>query len=233
MSRSSSLGRVLGPSLRAAVRHWPAMLAIQLGAVALVVAYYQSESVRRVAAEIIAFKVAGGWPMAFAAGFAACGVVPEVAKQLTGRSVADFRAHMGLAIFTGCVYGLESILVDGLYWLLALWFGEAVDLRTLVLKVLADMLIFAPIISIPTCMALFEWRRRRYRLRETWVALGDRFYRDRVLPALAPCWIYWTPILFCIYALPTNLQLPVSLLALAAWSIVLVFIATETHAPPP
>jgi hypothetical protein len=54
---------------------------------------------------------------------------------------------------------------------------------------------------------------------------GASAYRDRVFPALIPCWVFWIPVLFCVYAFPPNLQLPFAFLAEAAWSMIVVFVS--------
>lgn len=209
--------------------HWAPFLLIQSGAFALVIAYYQSESVRRLSEHPATWREQGGIVFAFMAGFVAGGIIAELAKIVTGR-VRRFDADWlrGL-LFTSFVYGCVGILVDVLYQAQASWFGHGTDWQTLTLKTAVDMLLFSTIISIPFATAMFSWFSHRFSLRELMRDLSNRYYVRKVVPGLIPCWAFWTPVLVCTYALPLKLQLPFAILAEAAWSVIFVFIAKGQH----
>lgn len=209
--------------------HWPPFLIIQIAAAALAFAYYGSPALQSFAAGVMAWKVAGGLPFAFATGVTAGGVVPEIAKTLTGRLRVFDRAWLSKTAFTGMVYGIVATEVDVFYRVQAVLFGDGRDPLTLAVKTAADMLLFSPFLCVPTAVLLFRWRRRGYSFRHGLRAFSWGFYRERVLPAMVPCWVFWIPILLCVYAMPTNLQFVFSQLAEAAWSILFVFIATGEH----
>jgi len=80
-------------------------------------------------------------------------------------------------------------------------------------------------------VALFLWRRRGYSIAATLPALRGGFYRARVLPLLIPNWCFWIPAVSVIYALPMALQFVLFVLVLAAWSLIMVFIADGHDAP--
>ena len=52
-------------------------------------------------------------------------------------------------------------------------------------------------------------------------------YRDRALPLMIPDYLYWIPIIFLLYGLPLNLQIPYFLLAFSGWSLAFVFIGSH------
>lgn len=209
--------------------HWPPFLLIQVAAAALAFAYYGSPGLQAVAAHIMRWKEAGGLPFAFAVGVMAGGVVPEIAKTLTGRLRSFDRAWLSKAAFTGMVYGIVATEVDVFYRGQAVLFGDGRDPLTLAIKTAVDMFLFSPLLCVPTAVLLFRWRKRGYSFRNGGRAFSWRFYRARVLPAMVPCWAFWIPILLCVYAMPTNLQFVFAQMAEAAWSILFVFIATGEH----
>jgi len=166
-------------------------------------------------------------PFAFAAGFIAGGVVPEIAKAATRRLRKIDRKWLNQTLFNGLVYGIVAVQVDLFYQLQNFLFGGGRNVATLIIETAVDMFIFAPLLSIPTAVAMFEWRSRR------WAGVGRLFrwegYVAKVVPALIPAWAFWIPMLFCVYAMPPDLQFCLAILAEAAWSILFVFIATEAH----
>ncbi len=218
------------PGLLALRQMTAPLVAVQAVAALTVIAYYQVPAVQQFSANLARIKLAGGIPFAFAAGAVAGGVLPEIAKILAGKLRKLDRGWLADAATNAIVYGIIGILVDGLYTGQARVFGSGVDLATLVKKNLADMLVFSPIIGIPIPLGLYELRSR---LAPRWA--GDRvkswseFYRDKYAPSLVMSWGFWIPILFCVYALPPNLQFVFAMFAEAAWSLLFVFVATGKH----
>lgn len=221
------LSDAVAPGVRALRAQWAPILVVQVLAIALVFAYYRSEAMQSVAHTLSVWKKEGGLVAAFVAGYFAGGCLPEVAKALAGRLRKLDRAWLGKAAFTGFVYGIIGIEVDVFYRLQAVIFGDGTDLGTLAIKTGVDMALFATLIAIPTTVFLFDWRRAGFSLRALSRELRAVWYRDRVLPALIPNWAFWTPVLFCVYAMPTDLQFVFAVVMEAAWSLVFVFIATE------
>ena len=212
------------PGVSAVRGSWRPFLFIQAAAVALVVWYYRSPGFRESAEALAAFKAAGGEWFAFAAGAIAGGLVPEVAKAVTG-SIARFDSTWALeTAHNAAVFGTVGVLVDFFYKLQGFLFGMGVDPHTLFVKTLFDMGAFAPLFCVPFEVAVLEWGHSRYRMAVLFQNFGMTAYRDRVLPAMIPCWAFWIPVLFCVYALPLNLQFPFAIMAEAAWSIIVVFV---------
>ncbi len=218
-----SLAEALRPGIAAVRAHWRPLAVIQLAALVVLIVYYQSPGFRDAAHVLGELKTRVGWPFAFVAGFLAGGVLPEIAQLIAGKP-----SPIKEALFNGMAYGSLGILIDGFYQLQTRWFGSSNDLGTLALKNFVDMGLAAPLVFIPYLIFVFELRKggiNRARMVLTWSG-----YRDKVLPALLPNWAFWIPVLFCVYAMPPDLQFSLSTLAEAAWSIVFVFIATREHA---
>ena len=224
-----SFREAIKPGIAAVRGHWPALVLIQVGAVALVLSYYRFPALRAVAQQEGNLKLRYGVWFAFAIGMLAGGVVPELAKLFTGGLRRFDRTWAAESTYNALVYGVIGAQVDLFYRFQAFTFGPQHNVMTLIVKTAVDMGVFAPVISIPTATLLYAWRRPGAMFRG-----GFReFYMRQIMPGLIPCWFFWTPVLFCTYAMPDNLQLCFSMLAEAAWSIVFVFIAKQDHAPPP
>ncbi|MBX3096756.1 MAG: hypothetical protein KF812_07835 [Fimbriimonadaceae bacterium] len=220
------------PSIRAVRGALAPMLLIQTAAATLIFAYFNNDSVRTVAAQIGAFKVQSGLLGAFVAGLIGGGIVPEIARVFTGKTKrldAENLIRIGSTAFT---YGVVGIQVDLLYNYQAVWFGQGNDAVTLLQKTAVDMLLFSPLLSIPTATYLLGWWQSSFSRRYWAKALTWKFFRDECLGAMPLCWSYWIPILLLTYALPLPLQFPFAILAESAWSIVFVLLVVDRGAAP-
>ena len=199
------------------------MLVIQIAAVVLLVTYYRSSDLRAGAETLAQFKVRYGLVFSFLAGFAAGGIIPEIAKLCAGVLPKNLASWLGDSGFNGFAYGCIGVIIDLFYRAQTQWFGSSNDLGTLMTKTAVDMIFFAPLIIMPFMLSVFEWHKFGWSsVRKVFTV---RALKEKFLPALLPNWAFWIPVLFCVYAMPTNLQFCFSTLAEAAWSIVFVFIA--------
>ncbi|HTA19401.1 MAG TPA: hypothetical protein VK989_08920 [Polyangia bacterium] len=217
---------------KAAIRRFlRPFLLIQLVAAALVVAYHVDARVRAVCAALAAWKAAGGLPLAAATAAFAGGVLPEVAKLAAqrGRAPAGLRGRGGEIAFNMSFFALNGVLVDRLYVVEAALFGTDARVATVAAKVAFDQFVFTPP-WLALVTALYLWRRHGFSTSATLRALrGEgfpRFVRGRIVPLLLPDWFFWIPMVTVIYAFPVPLQFLLFILALAAWSLILVMIAS-------
>ena len=207
--------------------HRPFIL-IQLAAVALVVAYHLDARVRDVCAALAAWKTAGGLPLAAATASFAGGILPELAKLATQRG-ASVRGRGGEIAFNVVFFAFNGVVVDSLYRGEAALFGTGADVATVAFKVAFDQLVFTPP-WLCLITALYLWRRMGFSWARTRAALGVGFFRRRVLPLMLPDWFFWIPMVSVIYAFPLPLQFLLFVFALAAWSLILVVIASGDEA---
>ncbi len=224
-----TIQEAVAPGISAVKANWAPFLAIQAASVAIVLIYYRFTPLQDALASLSEWKVAGGLAFAAIGGAVAGGLIPEVAKLATGRLRNLGRKWQADTAFNAFVYAVVGVEVDLFYQAQARWFGNGVDFSTLATKVLVDMSFFATVVSIPTAVLLFDWRKLG--ARELRTRLTSTYYRDKIVPSLVPCWAFWFPVCFSVYAMPVNLQYCLSILAEAAWSILFVFIATQSEAP--
>jgi hypothetical protein len=220
---TSSAG-VLDAGQAALRRFWRPFALIQLVAVALVAAYHTSAAVRDVCAALAAWKTAGGLPLAAATAAFAGGVLPELAKLVAQRGRGVLRGRAGEIAFNVAFFAFNGVVVDGLYRFEATLFGAGTGGATVAAKVAFDQFVFTPP-WLCLITALYLLRARGFSWARTRPAFSRGFVRARVLPLLLPDWLFWIPMVSVIYAFPVPLQFLLFILALAAWSLILVVIA--------
>lgn len=196
----------------------------------LVAAYYNVPAVVEGAKKLQEVKASMGLGFAALAGFVAGGILPELAKLLTG-TVAKGESVVGEAFFRGLVWVGLAIMVDLFYVLQAYWFGTGTDFPTLVKKTAVDMLVFAPTLFVPYTVGMFVWRREGYKPASYFKVYTPKGWREEVFPTYVPNICFWSVVLFAVYALPTDLQYPMSALATACWSILFTFLQNKKAIP--
>jgi hypothetical protein len=222
----------LAAGVRALRRFWRPFVLIQVAAVALATAYHFVGAVRDACAALARWKVAGGLPFAAAASAVAGGLLPELAKRLTGVGLQGDGAAAGAPVRRDAIpfrvgfFAAAGIVVDLLYRSEARLFGDGGDLATVAAKTAFDQFVFTPLWSV-VILAVFLWHQRGYAAAAMWSDLRRGFLRRRLLPLLLPNWFFWIPMLSIIYAFPLPLQFVLFVLVLAAWSLIMVFIAGE------
>jgi hypothetical protein len=205
-------------------RFWRPFLLIQSGAALLAIAYRVSLPFREACALAAAWKTAGGLLLSAAISALAGGLLPEIAKLAADRGRSTLRGRGGEVLFNTAFFAFDGVVIDLLYRGEARLFGGTAQLSTVVEKVAFDQFVFSPLWSI-LIVLLFLWRQRGYSLAATLPAIGPGFYQSRVLPLIVPNWLFWIPMVSIIYALPVALQFLLFVPALAAWSLIMVFIA--------
>jgi hypothetical protein len=205
-------------------RFWRSFVLIQASAALVAIAYWASGPFRAAAAQAAAWKTSGGLLAAAALTAVAGGILPEVAKLVADRGKSSLRGRGGEIAFNMAFFALDGLVIDPLYRGEAVLFGRDTLIHTVVEKVAFDQFVFTPLWSTAIVL-LFLWRQRGYSLAATRPALRRGFYRTRVLPLLVPNWLFWIPMVSIIYALPVPLQFLLFVPALAAWSLIMVFIA--------
>jgi hypothetical protein len=210
-------------------RFWRPFLLIQAAALALALGYRFSAPFRDACAIAAGWKQAGGLWFSMGTTALAGGVLPEVAKLLADRSRTRWRGRGGAIAFNIFFFGLDGLVVDRLYHLEARLFGAQAALRTVVSKTAFDQFVFTPPWTV-LIVLLFLLPQRQFKVGATLGALAQSFLWRRVLSILIPNWLFWIPMVSIIYALPVPLQFLLFIPVLGAWSLIVIFIATERDA---
>lgn len=189
----------------------------------LVIAYYNVPGAAEAGRGLQSLKAQMGLAFAAIAGFLCGGVLPELAKVATG-NLDKGEDPVREAMFRGLVWVGLAVMVDIFYVYQALWFGTGRDVETLLKKTAVDMLIFAPTVFVPYTVGAFVLRREHWRPAAFFSSWTPKGWRREVLPTYVPNFCFWVVVLLAVYALPTDLQYPMSALATTCWSILFTFL---------
>jgi hypothetical protein len=216
----------LTAGLRALQRFWRPFLLIQSAALALGLAYRFSAPVRAACATLMLWKTSGGLPFVMITGALAGGILPELAKALVDRKAERQAGRWREVLFNTAFFAINGAVIDGLYRGEARIFGDDARVTTVVAKTAFDQFVFTPLWS-SVIAGLFLFRGRGFSWAATRPALRASFFPFRVLPLLLPNFCFWIPIVSVVYALPSPLQFLMFAFALAAWSLIMVFITGQ------
>ncbi len=224
--RKASIARLLQPGAHALRANWRAFVLIQAFAVAVTILYYQWSSFAWAAGQLAAWKDAtGGWLFAAVSTVLAGYGLPWIARRITRTpNLEPGRANL---FFQLGFFSMVGLIVEGLYRFQSFLFGSDLNFATLAQKTIFDLGVFTPFFMSPLTLTLFAWKAANFQWRPVWEAWSARFYMDRVVPLLIPNWAFWFPVLFCVYALPLDLQFCLFLLCFSAWSLLLVSISSQ------
>jgi uncharacterized membrane-anchored protein len=81
--------------------------------------------------------------------------------------------------------------------------------------------VWTPIFFAPVGAVVYFWIGRDFSFERFRKDMPDRFYHGLVLPNLLVNWVLWIPVTFAIHAFPTPLQIQLSGLAAALFSLML------------
>jgi hypothetical protein len=222
-----SLRLMAAPGLAAVRKFWRPFLLLQAAALGLVVAYYGNAQVRTVCGHLSDFKQQAGLIFSAIATALAGALMPELAKALVMGDRKLTRQRVADVCFALVIFGINGVMVDLQYRAFGVVLGQDNHPLTIVEKVLADQFVTTPLYSMPYWVFVFALRANGFDLIRTVRDISLRWYLVRGMPILIPAWCYWLPMTSMIYALPGPLQFCLFCFAVAAWSLLMVFVATQ------
>jgi hypothetical protein len=140
--------------------------------------------------------------------------------------------------FTIPTWGIDGILVDLMYRLNAMWFGDVTTFAVVTAKILVDQLGYNPFFAAPFEVLVYEWKNEGFSWKSVRRAFTWEHYRDKIVPTLLATWAVWGPLMAIIYSLPFALQFPLFSIALTFWVLLLTYMTNrfagkiEADAPP-
>ncbi len=208
---------------------WEAVKKNRLPAVVLwavsviaVLAYYALPVVPDVLEPLARWQKESGWFAAFLNRVVFCGLIPGLfivcVKSLRPKHVVAVLAVQTLWS------GICGVVSDWMFSLNAYMFGTGVDLLTLSVKTAVCQFVWTPVFFAPIGAVVYFWIGRDFSFERFRNEMPDRFYYGLVLPNLLVNWVLWIPVTFAIHAFPTPLQIQLSGLAAALFSLMLLAI---------
>lgn len=225
-----SLKALLTPGLQAIRRHWLPFVVFEAASLALLIAYFKLEPVKQFCAFLSEAKQAWGLLFSMVSAAVAGVVLPEIVKAiLPGHRDRKFTWRdfaIDLAFFAGA-----GVFVDLQYRLLGVIFGNGMEFSVAIKKVLVDQFMMTPLYGVPYWNVMYGWKANGFRIGPTVRMISPRWYLTTVLPLLLSAWFFWIPMTSMIYSLPATLQFSLFALAMAAWSLIMIFVAERKSEP--
>ena len=193
------------------------MLLLWAMAVALVAAYYMVPLVAAALEPLQRWQTSSGKLAAFLNRAVFCGLIPGIFMALVP-SVRPARPWLVIAAQIAWL-GVVGILCDIMYSMNAQVFGTGVDFCTLLWKTLVSQFIWTPFVFAIPSAALCLWIGCDFSLARFLRDWPKRYFSRMYLPFLITNWAVWIPAMMAVHSFPTPLQIQLSGLVGAFWSL--------------
>ncbi|MBN2811156.1 MAG: hypothetical protein JXP39_04630 [Spirochaetales bacterium] len=225
-----SLSAALRAGLSSARENALPGLVLWLVAMAVVLGYYFFSPVTDALETLGALKARGGFLYSAIATAIFGGLIPffwrSAMNRKSGQSswpVRPWQAGLFLAAF----WAWKGVEVDLFYRFQDILFGAGAEASKIIPKVLMDQFVYNPVWAAWTQILAYWWLENSFRPasladRALWSSIGPR-----VLSILISTWGVWIPMVSIIYAMPSNLQIPLFNIALCFWSLMLSSLTKE------
>jgi hypothetical protein len=204
----------------------------------VLISYYVSPACAELLNRLAHYKEQHGLLFVVLAAILAGAIVPELFVIIFFQRCRPRRENLRNLAFTIPTWGVDGILVDWMYRLNAVWFGDVVTVAVVLAKILVDQLGYNPFFAAPAEVLIYEWKNEGFCWRSVRRALTWAHYRDKIVPTLLATWAVWAPLMAIIYSLPYPLQFPLFSIALTFWVLLLTYMTNrfagkiEADAPP-
>lgn len=211
---------------------------LQAAMLVVLVAYYLSPACAGFLNRLAQYKQEHGLIFVVIAAAVAGAIVPEVFVILFFQRGRFRKENLRNLQFTVPTWAIDGILVDFMYRLNAVWFGDVTTVWVVTAKILVDQLGYNPFIAAPLEVLVYEWKNDGFSRASVRRALTWEHYRDKIVPTLLATWAVWGPLMAMIYSLPFALQFPLFSIALTFWVLLLTYMTNrfagkiEADAPP-
>jgi hypothetical protein len=228
VNAKASLKQLLVPARRGLRANWLPGLCLQAFALAVVISYFESDTVKRFLNRIGEMKWEYGYLYSSVATALFGGVIPFTVLVLS-KKIAKDRAQLELLFYLGFWFW-KGAEIDALYRFQGFCFGQGNEPHVIAAKVLVDQLVYNPLWGAPTQALFFLWKDSGFSFEEAKKRLRSRSLKTRVLEVLVSTWIVWIPAVCIIYTLPATLQIPLFNLVLCFWCLLLTFVSRSADA---
>ena len=205
-------------------------LVLQAAALGLVLAYYFQPSAQTGFAQLAAWSRNGGYGFSALTTALCGGVLPFLFLRLNPATRGGYPwPHL---VFFTLFWAWKGAETDLIYHTLTAVYGGDAHAGTILRKVATDQFFLNPLYATPVGSIMFAWKDGGFRWAPVWADLrAGRWYARRCLPVQLSVWALWLPVVCCIYALPSPLQMPLFNVVLCFWSMLFAMItARQNHA---
>ncbi|HVF73100.1 MAG TPA: hypothetical protein VM940_15970 [Chthoniobacterales bacterium] len=211
---------------------------LQAAMLLVLIAYYWSPAFADLLDRLAQSKTEHGLSFVVLSAVLAGAILPEIFVVLLFQRGRFDRQNLRNLAFTIPTWGIDGILVDLMYRLNAVWFGDITTVWVVTAKILVDQLGYNPFFAAPAEVLVYEWKNEGFSWKSVRRSLTWAHYRDKIVPTLLATWAVWGPLMAIIYSLPYALQFPLFSIALTFWVLLLTYMTNrfagriEADAPP-
>ena len=201
-------------------------LALQATALGVVLSYYYLPAARAWFAQLALWRNEGGYLFSALASALCGGLFPFLYLRY---SATDRTAYpWPHVLFFTSFWAWKGAEVDLLYRSLTFIYGSEANITTVVRKVLTDQFVFNLLYAAPMGNLIFAWKDAGFRWTPVFADIrAGEWYSRRVLPVLISVWALWIPVVSCVFALPSAMQIPLFNVVLCFWSLLFAHITTH------
>lgn len=151
------------------------------------------------------------------------GIIVETVKVLATGKRRWTMENTTNALFNFAVFGLMGLTHYYRYDFQESFFGTGTSWNVLLPKVMFDQFVWTVLIANPYQTIAYMWKNHGFRFREVTSRMRPfkAFWGTRMLPVLVTNWAFWIPMASIVYCFPSDLQIPLSILAVTIWVLVL------------
>jgi hypothetical protein len=200
---------------------------LQSAMLAILLAYYLSPPSASFLDRVAHYKEQHGLVFVVVAAIVAGAIVPELFVIVFFQRCHPRTQNLRNLAFTIPTWGADGILIDLMYRMNAVWFGDVITVPVVTAKILVDQLGYNPFIAAPLEVLIYEWKNEGFSWKSVRRALTWDHYRDKIVPTLLATWAVWVPLMAIIYSLPFALQFPLFSIALTFWVLLLTYMTNR------
>src|SRR2546423_2706219 len=211
---------------------------LQAAMLLVLIGYYLSPPIANLLNRLAQIKSESGLAFVVVAAACAGAIVPEIFVIVFFQRGRFRKQNVRNLAFTIPTWGIDGILVDLMYRMNAVWFGDVTTVWVVTAKILVDQMGYNPFFAAPAEVLVYEWKNEGFSSKSVRRAFTWEHYRVRIVPTLVATWAVWAPLMAIIYSLPFALQFPLFSIALTFWVLLLTYMTNrfagkiEADAPP-
>ena len=169
-----------------------------------------------------------GYLFSFTVYFVFAGILPEILKIIMLQNCRPVKKNLTEMVYTGLIFGIVGVVVDIFYKIQGSIFGSGKSISVLTCKTLVDQFIFSPIINTNIILA-YLWREHKFNYHATRKSLCVSKMINKMIPIMLANWSVWIPGVIVIYAMPSDLQIPIASFILCFWVLIITFMSRESN----
>jgi len=216
----------------AAVANLPSIIALEATMAAVVAAYYLWAPAGAILSRYAQWQASGGMLGAGLVFSLAGGALSEISLVYFQQRGRWNLSNVESLVFKFVIFYVIGCTVFQFYRLQAFWWGTGTTLSVIVPKVIVDQFGYTVLFAAPYYALLTRWHTLGYSGKRLWRELNADFITERFLPILVTNWMFWIPAISFVYAMPPQLQPPLSAFAMAIWGLLVTALGSQKSEHP-